>query len=69
MKHRFALGDPVIEPSDRPDFIRRFVEGARNPWFVQVNERSARVLVGLGDQVNCLGVFCTLVTASTGHSA
>ncbi|OBQ84074.1 phosphatidylglycerol lysyltransferase domain-containing protein [Mesorhizobium sp. WSM3873] len=56
MMHHFALGDPVAEPSDRPDFIRRFVEAARNPWFVQVSEETARVLAGLGYQVNCLGV-------------
>ena len=56
MKHHFALGDPVAHPPDRPDYIRRFVEAADSPWFVQIGEPTARVLSGLGYQVNRLGV-------------
>lgn len=56
MKHHFALGDPVAHPADRPDYIRRFVEAADSPWFVQIGEPTARVLAGLGYQVNRLGV-------------
>ncbi|PAQ02078.1 phosphatidylglycerol lysyltransferase domain-containing protein [Mesorhizobium mediterraneum] len=61
MKHHFALGDPVVHPPDRPDYIRRFVEAADNPWFVQIGEQTARVLAGLGYQVNRLGVDTRLV--------
>ncbi len=39
-----ALADPVAEPAERPDLIRRFVEKARDPCFVQIGESSARVL-------------------------
>jgi len=56
MKHHFALGDPVAHRPDRPDYIRRFVEAADSPWFVQIGEPTARVLSGLGYQVNRLGV-------------
>lgn len=56
MKHHFALGDPVAHPPDRPDYIRRFVEAADSPWFVQIGEPTARVLSGLGYQVNRLGI-------------
>ena len=34
----------------------RFVEAADSPWFVQIGEPTARVLSGLGYQVNRLGV-------------
>jgi lysylphosphatidylglycerol synthetase-like protein (DUF2156 family) len=61
MKHHFALGDPVVTPSDRPDHIRRFVEAADSPWFVQIGEQTARVLAGLGYQVNRLGVDTRLL--------
>ncbi len=56
MKQHFALGDPVAHPPDRPDYIRRFVEAAGSPWFVQIGGETARVLAGLGYQINRLGV-------------
>ncbi|MER9298427.1 phosphatidylglycerol lysyltransferase domain-containing protein [Mesorhizobium sp. M0621] len=56
MKHHFALGDPVAAPMLRPDYIRRFVETAGSPWFVQIGEETARVLAGLGYKVNRLGI-------------
>jgi lysylphosphatidylglycerol synthetase-like protein (DUF2156 family) len=61
MKHHFALGDPVVHPPDRPDYIRRFVEVAGGPWFVQIGGETARVLAGLGYQVNRLGIDTRLV--------
>ena len=56
MKHHFALGDPVVHPPDRPAYIRRFVEAAGDPWFVQIGAETARVLAALGYQVNRLGI-------------
>ncbi|RTM07956.1 MAG: DUF2156 domain-containing protein [Hyphomicrobiales bacterium] len=56
MSRHFALGDPVADPADRPAYIRRFVEAAGGPWFVQIGADTARVLAGLGYQVNRLGV-------------
>ncbi|TIN71326.1 MAG: DUF2156 domain-containing protein, partial [Mesorhizobium sp.] len=56
MKHHFALGDPVAAPARRADYIKRFVETAGSPWFVQVGEDTARVLAGLGYKVNRLGI-------------
>ncbi|MET2829956.1 phosphatidylglycerol lysyltransferase domain-containing protein [Mesorhizobium shangrilense] len=56
MKHHFALGDPVVAPALRPDYIRRFVESAGSPWFVQIGEETARVLAELGYKINRLGV-------------
>jgi lysylphosphatidylglycerol synthetase-like protein (DUF2156 family) len=56
MSHHFALGDPVADPAARPDYIKRFVEAAGSPWFVQVGADTAQVLAGLGYQVNRLGV-------------
>ncbi|AZN97166.1 DUF2156 domain-containing protein [Mesorhizobium sp. M9A.F.Ca.ET.002.03.1.2] len=61
MKQHFALGDPVVRPPDRPGYIRRFVESAGNPWFVQIGEQTARVLAGLGYRVNRLGVDTRLL--------
>lgn len=61
LKYHFALGDPVVHPPDRPDYIKRFVEAAGSPWFVQIGEQTARVLAGLGYQVNELGVDTRLV--------
>lgn len=60
-RHHFALGDPVADPADRRDYIRRFIEVAGSPWFVQIGEQTARVLDGLGYQVNRLGVDTRLV--------
>ncbi|RWM97741.1 MAG: DUF2156 domain-containing protein [Mesorhizobium sp.] len=56
MKHHFALGDPVVDPPDRPGYIKRFVEAAGGPWFVQISAATAKVLAGLGYQINRLGV-------------
>ena len=42
MRHHFALGDPVADPMLRPDYIRRFVEAAGSPWFVQIGRASCR---------------------------
>jgi len=61
MKHHFALGDPVVHPSDRHGYIKRFVEAAGGPWFVQIGAETARVLAGLGYQVNRLGIDTRLV--------
>jgi len=61
MKHHFALGDPVAHPADRPDYIKRFVEAAGGPWFVQIGAETARVLAGLGYQVNRFGIDSRLV--------
>jgi len=61
MKHHFALGDPVAHPSDRPGYIKRFVDAAGGPWFVQIGAETARVLAGLGYQVNRLGIDTRLV--------
>ncbi|TPN75435.1 DUF2156 domain-containing protein [Mesorhizobium sp. CU2] len=56
MSHHFALGDPVADPADRSRYIKRFVEAAGSPWFVQVGAETAKVLAGLGYLVNRLGV-------------
>jgi lysylphosphatidylglycerol synthetase-like protein (DUF2156 family) len=56
MKHHFALGDPVAAPAHRPDYIRRFVEAAGSPWFVQIGQETACVLARLGYKVNRLGI-------------
>lgn len=56
MSRHFALGDPVADPADRPAYIKRFVEAAGGPWFVQIGADTARVLARLGYQVNRLGV-------------
>ena len=61
MKHHFALGDPVAPSAGRPDYIKRFVEAAGDPWFVQIGAETARVLSGLGYQVNRFGVDTRLV--------
>jgi lysylphosphatidylglycerol synthetase-like protein (DUF2156 family) len=61
MQYHFALGDPVVHPPDRPHYIRRFVEAAGEPWFVQVGEQTARVLAGLGYRVNRLGIDTRLI--------
>ncbi|TIT54923.1 MAG: DUF2156 domain-containing protein, partial [Mesorhizobium sp.] len=61
MRHHFALGDPVAAPAQRPDYIRRFVERAGGPWFVQIGEQTAQVLAGLGYKVNRLGIDTRLV--------
>ncbi|TGQ28503.1 MULTISPECIES: phosphatidylglycerol lysyltransferase domain-containing protein [unclassified Mesorhizobium] len=61
MKHHFALGDPVVRQPDRPDYIRRFVEAAGDPWFVQISEQTARVLAGLGYRINRFGIDTRLV--------
>lgn len=60
MKHHFALGDPVVHPPERPAYIKRFVEAAAGPWFVQIGTETARVLAGLGYQVNRLGIDTSL---------
>ncbi|RWF63405.1 phosphatidylglycerol lysyltransferase domain-containing protein [Mesorhizobium sp.] len=56
MKHHFALGDPVVHPPNRPAYIKRFVEAAGDPWFVQIGAETARVLAGLGYRINRLGI-------------
>jgi len=56
MGGHFALGDPVAAPEARQHYIRRFVEAARAPWFVQVGEDTARVLSGMGYRVNRMGI-------------
>lgn len=56
MKHHFALGDPVAHPAERPAYIKRFVEAAGDPWFVQIGADTARVLAGLGYRINRLGI-------------
>ncbi|MGX5800907.1 phosphatidylglycerol lysyltransferase domain-containing protein [Bradyrhizobium sp. Arg314] len=61
MRHHFALGDPVVDPADRPAYIKRFVEAAGGPWFVQVGAATAKVLAGLGYQVNRLGIDTSLL--------
>jgi lysylphosphatidylglycerol synthetase-like protein (DUF2156 family) len=61
MQYHFALGDPVADPSDRPGYIRRFVEAAGSPMFVQIGEATARVLAELGYRVNRLGVDTRLM--------
>lgn len=55
MGRHFALADPVAAPAAQEDLIRRFVDAAGSPWFVQIGERTAKVLSGLGYQVNQLG--------------
>lgn len=56
MSRHFALGDPVVDPADRPAYIKRFVEAAGSPWFVQIGADTAKVLAGLGYSVNRLGI-------------
>lgn len=56
MSRHFALGDPVVDPAARPAYIKRFVEAAGGAWFVQIGADTARVLAGLGYQVNRLGI-------------
>ena len=60
MSHHFALGDPVADPADRPRYIKRFVEAAGDPWFVQIGAETAKVLAGLGYQINRLGIDTSL---------
>ena len=61
MSRHFALGDPVVDPADRPAYIKRFVEAAGGPWFVQIGADTAKVLAGLGYQVNRLGIDTRLL--------
>ncbi|MDG4893391.1 phosphatidylglycerol lysyltransferase domain-containing protein [Mesorhizobium sp. WSM4976] len=61
MSRHFALGDPVADPADRPAYIRRFVEAACGPWFVQIGADTAKVLAGLGYKVNRLGMDTRLL--------
>lgn len=56
MGRHFALADPVAEPDAHADYIRRFIEAAGRPWFVQVGERTARILSSVGYQVGKLGI-------------
>jgi lysylphosphatidylglycerol synthetase-like protein (DUF2156 family) len=60
MGRHFALADPVADPAAAASYVRRFVEAAGRPWFVQVGERTARTLSGLGYQVGRLGVDTSL---------
>lgn len=64
MGQHFALGDPVAAPGDRPDYLRRFVEAARTPWFVQIDEQTARVLADLGYRINRAGIDTRLPLAT-----
>ncbi|PSJ57943.1 phosphatidylglycerol lysyltransferase domain-containing protein [Pseudaminobacter soli (ex Li et al. 2025)] len=56
MGQHFVLGDPVAAPAERPAYLRRFIEAARTPWFVQIGEETARVLAGLGYRINRAGI-------------
>ena len=56
MGRHYALADPVADPANHESLIRRFVEAAGRPWFLQAGERTARLLSGLGYQVGRLGV-------------
>jgi lysylphosphatidylglycerol synthetase-like protein (DUF2156 family) len=60
MGRHFALADPVADPAAGAGYIRRFVEAAQRPWFVQIGERSARTLSALGYQVGRLGIDTSL---------
>lgn len=61
MQYHFALGDPVVASPGRAEYIKRFVEAAGGPWFVQIGAETASVLAGLGYQVNRLGIDTKLV--------
>ncbi|MEQ1949890.1 phosphatidylglycerol lysyltransferase domain-containing protein [Mesorhizobium yinganensis] len=56
-----ALADPVAAPAERADLVRRFVDKARDPCFVQIGEASARVLSDLGYKVNRMGIDTRLM--------
>lgn len=56
MGGHFALGDPVAPPGEHETYIRRFIEAAGRPWFVQIGHKTATTLAELGYQVNCVGI-------------
>lgn len=64
MGGHFALGDPVAPPGERPAYVRRFVEAARDPWFVQIGADTARTLADLGYRINRLGIDTRLALAT-----
>lgn len=57
----FVLSNPVCCPSDRYELISSFLETARRPFFVQIDEQTASILHDdLHFRVNCLGVENTI---------
>lgn len=68
MGWHFVLGDPVAPAAERASYIRRFVEAAGDPWFVQVGRDTARVLADLGYRVNHAGIDTRLPLATHSFS-
>lgn len=60
MGRRFVLADPVADAANGAALLRRFVEAAGAPWFVQVGRRTAGVLADLGYRVNRMGFDTSL---------
>ncbi len=61
MGSAFALSDPVVSHDSRPELIKRFVEAAGSPCFAQIGEATAKVLSGLGFQINRMGIDTRLM--------
>src|SRR5690349_1872515 len=59
MGYAFALGDPVTSRENAPALLRRFIERFREPCFVQISERTARLLADEGYRVTPFGVDTT----------
>jgi lysylphosphatidylglycerol synthetase-like protein (DUF2156 family) len=55
MGHHFALADPVADPAHHERYVRHFIEAGVYPTFVQIGEATARLLAGLGYQINQMG--------------
>ena len=56
MGHIFVLGDPVVSPVRRADYIRRFVAMTHRPCFVQIGRETAALLSDMGYLINEMGV-------------
>ena len=55
MGRHFVLADPVADEAAGAALLKRFVEAAGAPWFVQIGRRTAGVLADLGYRVNRMG--------------
>lgn len=56
MGRHFVLADPVAAPAAKAALLRRFIEAAGAPWFVQVGRETAGILAGFGYLANQLGL-------------
>lgn len=68
MGRHFVLADPVVDAGARAALLRRFIEAAGAPWFVQIGRATAAVLAELGYRINRLGVETVLPLPATDFS-